>query len=105
MVFRETLFRPTGAFRAIFLLPWWYAHQLVVDKNQITLYRGVFSKAQRTIPVDRVQDVTVTQSFFGQMFDYGNIRIETAGGSGTEIVFRNLGNMSKLRSYIDKFIR
>jgi uncharacterized membrane protein YdbT with pleckstrin-like domain len=49
----------------------------VVDIDRIFLILAAYSKE---IPLGQVQDVLVDYGFFGQIFGYGTIRVEIAGG-------------------------
>jgi putative membrane protein len=48
------------------------------------LAKGVIARTEREIPLQRVQNVDVERSIFGQLFGLAVVRIETAGGGSTE---------------------
>ena len=60
---------------------------------------GFLSKAERSVRLDRVQDVAVTQSAFQRMLGLGNITVETAGGS-SRIEMRNIDDPRQVRDQI-----
>jgi uncharacterized membrane protein YdbT with pleckstrin-like domain len=76
---------------------WWHAKKLIIDDKRVTYSGGVFGKFERSIPLDRVQDVSVMRPLFGRLFGYGTVRIESAGSSATEIVFRDVSNPSGIK--------
>lgn len=76
---------------------WWLAKKITIDNRRVTLQSGVLSKDERSIPLGRVQDVGVRQSLLGRMFNYGNVRIESAGGGSTEIQMNNVSNPRSIR--------
>lgn len=81
---------------------WWSAKKLIIDSRRVTYSSGVLSKSERSIPIDRVQDVAVNRSLFGRMLGYGTVRIESAGSGATEIQFENVSNPNEIRqSLID----
>jgi uncharacterized membrane protein YdbT with pleckstrin-like domain len=79
---------------------WWSATNLTVTNRCVTWRSGLLNKDERTIPLGQVQDVTVSQGFFGQLLGYGTIRIESAGGPETEIVATNIAGADAVRDAI-----
>ena len=65
---------------------WWAAKQLVVTNRRVIWRAGVFGKSERSIPLSRVQDVSVSYGPMGRILRYGNVRVESAGEATTEIV-------------------
>jgi uncharacterized membrane protein YdbT with pleckstrin-like domain len=65
---------------------WWAAKQLVVTNRRVIWRTGVFGKSERSIPLSRVQDVSVSYGPMGRILRYGNVRVESAGEATTEIV-------------------
>jgi putative membrane protein len=63
-----------------------YAYELTPDTFDIQ--SGVFSRREREIPYERIQNVDIAQNVFQRAFDIAEIRIETAGGSGSEADLR-----------------
>lgn len=61
---------------------------------------GVLGKTERSIPIDRVQDVAISQGMLGRIFGYGDIRIESSGSSGTEIEVMGFSRPNKIRNAI-----
>lgn len=65
---------------------WWAARQLIVTNRRVIFRSGVLGKSERSIPLSRVQDVSVRYGIAGRILGYGDVRIESAGGGATEIV-------------------
>lgn len=63
----------------------WRTKTLELTDRRVVLRSGVFSKNERSIPLVKVQDVTVDRGPIGRIFGFGDLRIESAGGSNTEI--------------------
>mmetsp|Transcript_9719 Transcript_9719/g.21388 ORF Transcript_9719/g.21388 Transcript_9719/m.21388 type:complete len:96 (-) Transcript_9719:234-521(-) len=43
-----------------------------------------FERIEKTIPLDRIQDLAVSQGCIEKCFDIWNLKVETAGGGGPE---------------------
>jgi len=65
------------------LLRWQTTH-IVVTSDRLILRRGILAKFGREIPLDRVNDITFSQSIFERMIGAGNLLIESAGERGQE---------------------
>lgn len=48
----------------------------------------------------KIQDLEVQQSFFGMIFGFGNVRINTAGSERDEIVFYGISNPNRYERII-----
>jgi uncharacterized membrane protein YdbT with pleckstrin-like domain len=64
----------------------WSSTSLTVTDHRVVLETGVFSRATKVIPLDRVQDVSTRQSLLGRIFGYGTVEIDAAGAAGTEVL-------------------
>jgi uncharacterized membrane protein YdbT with pleckstrin-like domain len=53
----------------------------VVTNRRIVSRSGILSKSSIEMMVDKVEEVTFQQSFFGRMLNYGTVRIIGTGGS------------------------
>src|SRR5512142_3173014 len=60
--------------------------EFVVTDRRILHKVGVFAHETRQCPLERIQDVTVDQSFWGRLLGYGDLAIETASERG-QILF------------------
>jgi len=76
------------------------AKQLMVTNRRVIWRSGVFGKSERSIPLSRVTDVSVNYGLMGRMLGYGNVRIESAGGPGTEIVANEISDPDGVRDAI-----
>jgi hypothetical protein len=65
---------------------WWSAKRIIVTNRRVIWRSGVFGKGERSIPLSRVQDVSVSYGLIGRILGYGTVRVESAGGPKTEIV-------------------
>ena len=53
----------------------------VIDEN------GVFSNNSKESPLDKINNVTYNQSFWGKIFSFGNVQIQTAAEIGSTTYF------------------
>lgn len=60
----------------------WQNEEYLVTTRRVIQAEGIFSKRVLDSSLDKVNDVALTQSFFGRIFDYGNIEILTASEIG-----------------------
>lgn len=63
------------------VLIWWNNEYVVTNRRVIQLH-GVFNKHVIDSSLEKVNDVKMEQSFFGRVFDYGDIEILTASELG-----------------------
>jgi uncharacterized membrane protein YdbT with pleckstrin-like domain len=69
----------------------WYNRQYVVTNRRVIQTSGVFSKDVVDSSLEKVNDVKLSQSFWGRLLDYGDIEILTASEVGAN-VFRSIGD-------------
>src|ERR687894_1378102 len=73
-----------AAFAALWGFLSWRATTYTVTGNSFRLRQGVFQKNERTIPLEHVQSVDSVQGIIERVFGVVEVRIETAGGGGSE---------------------
>ena len=99
-----TMYFPLAAFGFLLvLLPFismlrdiliWNNHEYIVTNRRVIQISGIFNKNVVDSSLEKVNDVKMTQTFFGRLFDYGDVEILTA----SEIVvnlFRRIGDPVK----------
>lgn len=64
------------------------SHQYIVTNRRVMQITGVFNKSVIDSSLDKVNDVKMSQSFFGRIFNYGNIEILTASELGVNLFDR-----------------
>lgn len=60
--------------------------RFVLTQRNLYLKRGVMRRWHKTLVVWRIQDVVVEQGPLGMLFQYGNVRVETAGEYGGAVL-------------------
>ncbi|HET7452067.1 MAG TPA: PH domain-containing protein, partial [Thermoanaerobaculia bacterium] len=71
--------------------------EFVVTDRRILHKVGVFAHETRQCPLERIQDVTVDQTFWGRLLGYGDLAIETASERG-QILFPTIEHPERLRT-------
>ncbi len=62
----------------------WVTTNLVVTSDRLIVRTGVVAKRGREIPLERINDITVTQSLLERMLGAGDLMIESGGERGQE---------------------
>lgn len=88
---------------------WAYLRVSNVDYVLTTtsLYKktGVVSENTTRIRLDKIQNTTLSKDLFGNLFDYGDVGISTAGGSGIEMAITELDDPNELRDLLREQMR
>lgn len=104
MVIRESKRHPWFWVRAIgtlgIWLIWWRSNYLALTQRSIIRREGVLKKNERAVPLNQVQDISIAYGFVRRLFGLGDIRIETAGSSQTEIVMHDVDSPDTFRSRV-----
>jgi len=69
----------------------WSNRQYIVTNRRVIQISGVLSKNVVDSSLEKVNDVKMSQSFFGRLFNYGDIEILTASELGVNL-FKHIGN-------------
>ena len=78
-----------AALALVWLIAVWISWQSIVytlTDQRIMIQTGVFSRQEKIIPIDRVQDCTTRQSLIGRIFGYGRVEVDAAGAQGAEVL-------------------
>jgi uncharacterized membrane protein YdbT with pleckstrin-like domain len=66
----------------------WSNHQYIITNRRVVQLAGIFDKTVTDSSLEKVNDIKMTQSAFGRMFDYGDIEILTASELGVNMFKR-----------------
>jgi uncharacterized membrane protein YdbT with pleckstrin-like domain len=77
----------------------WTEDSLTVTDQRVILQEGLLRRSSKVIPLNRVQDVSTTQTLLGRILDYGTVEIDAAGRSGSER-FAYVGSPEGLRDQV-----
>jgi uncharacterized membrane protein YdbT with pleckstrin-like domain len=73
-----------------------------LTETTVEIDRGLVSRTTQNIPLQRVQDVTVSATAFQRILGFGDIVIDNASESGGKVVLKNIG---RPRKYADLLLR
>lgn len=76
------------------------SQKLVVYRTKVVFQTGIFSKEERLIPISKITDLRVTKGCIAGIMGFGNLFIETAGTSTTEIAVLDIDNPDYARDLI-----
>ncbi len=84
----------------LFLIPGYFHFKQKLIRYSLTdtkleIDEGFISRTTRSIPIRRIQDVTVSTSFAQRMLGFGDLTIDNAGDDGGKIILKNI-NTPKL---------
>lgn len=66
--------------------------QYVITDEEVYLKTGVLSRKVTNVRFDRIQNTGFEQTLLQRLLSYGTVRVDSAGGGGTEIVLRSVPN-------------
>ncbi len=88
----------------IYQIPLARSHKYLITDKNIVVKAGVLSKRERTIALDKVINITVSQDFLEQIFGLFRLRIQTAVEFG-EVSFLGLSDVETPKNIITRLIK
>lgn len=88
------LFQVAGVFRRYLVT---INIEYVMTTENVYKKTGVFSETVTRVGLDKIQNLELSQDFFGNLFDYGTIAISTAGSSGWQMTIDDLDDPDEFR--------
>ena len=70
--------------------------------NKVVHRSGILSRNERTTILTRVLSVTVKQTFWGRIFNYGTIYVDMMGK--WDINMRGIKNPMEAKAYLERFV-
>jgi uncharacterized membrane protein YdbT with pleckstrin-like domain len=64
--------------------------QYTLTDSKIEMDEGFISRTTRNIPLDKVQDVTVTSTVLQRLLRFGNVVLDNSGAEGGTTVLRDI---------------
>jgi uncharacterized membrane protein YdbT with pleckstrin-like domain len=64
----------------------WQSIAYTLTDQRIKIESGVFSRQEKVIPIDRIQDCMTRQSLVGRLLGYGRVEVDAAGAQGAEVL-------------------
>ena len=75
----------------------WTNRQYIVTNRRVIQISGILDKTVTDSSLEKVNDVKMVQSFWGRMFNYGDIQILTASELGANL-FRRIGDPLRFKT-------
>ena len=78
-----------------------------ISPRQIVIQSGVFKRQNRSIPIERVQNVEIERQLLARLLNLAKVRLETAGSASTEasIEYVSVQQAQKIRAAVRTFQR
>ncbi|MFB6274289.1 MAG: PH domain-containing protein [Salinibacter sp.] len=100
-----------GALYGVFALPaillqyWRFSYRITT--KQIVIQSGVITRKNRSIPIERVQNIQVERNLVARFLGLAKVKIETAGSSSTEgsLEYVHLDEAREIRQVVRSFQR
>lgn len=70
----------------------WFSRVYVVTTEEVYRKHGIISRKVTNMNHGQIQNTTFTQSVLGRLLSYGDVKVDTAGGEGAEVVFKYVRN-------------
>jgi uncharacterized membrane protein YdbT with pleckstrin-like domain len=77
-----------------------YFTQYMITDKRIAIRQGVLAKREQTAHIDRLQNVTINQTFLDRLFGVGMVDFDTAGSDTAELKFYGIDDPQALRDRI-----
>lgn len=80
----------------------WMRFRFHLDDDDIRIEQGLINRTVRSIPYDRIQDVSIEQPVLAQLLGLGAVKFETGGGEGEDakLSFVSMDRAGALRETI-----
>jgi putative membrane protein len=69
----------------VFMLLAWWRFVFAVEGGELLVSKGVLAQERLTIPLDRVQSVSINQRFLHRLIGIVSVSVDTAGGAEAEL--------------------
>lgn len=78
-----------------------------ITDREIVVQSGVLNRQDRSIPIERVQNIQIVQSLLPRLMGTATVKVETAGSKGTEgtLEYVSLGEARRIREVVRAFQR
>lgn len=95
---------------SLLLIPAFYhlKHKIIrytLTDSKIEIDEGFISKTTRNVPLRTIQDVTVSATAAQRMLGFGNLIVENAGETESQIVLKNINSPKKYADVLLKQMR
>jgi putative membrane protein len=81
----------------------YFTFRYQLSSDELIIHRGLFGRLHRTIPIDSIQNIDLSQNIFHRLLGVAEVRIDTASGNEAEAVMRVL-SMAEFRRLKDEVL-
>lgn len=80
----------------------WMRFRYYLGEDDVRIESGLFSRSARSIPYDRIQDVSIEQNAIARLCGLAEVKFETGGGAGEEakLSFVSSAEAARLRDVV-----
>ncbi len=80
----------------------WMRFRYHIGEHDIRIEKGILSRTARSIPYERIQDVSIEQKPLARMMGLGEVKFETGGGEGDDakLSFVSMAEAERLREVV-----
>jgi putative membrane protein len=80
----------------------WMRFRYHIGEHDIRIEKGILSRTARSIPYERIQDVSIEQRPLARLMGLGEVKFETGGGKGDDakLSFVSMGEAERLRKVV-----
>ncbi|MCD7735240.1 MAG: PH domain-containing protein [Clostridiales bacterium] len=68
-----------------------------ISGGTVTGHKGIIKSKKLVSPVNKVQDIGISNGLLGKIFRYHTVVVSTAGSNGAEYVFPHMANAKELQ--------
>ena len=100
-------FAVTVIFIAVIVVLAWIkrldSHYTVTDRR-VLVRRGIANRNERSVSIDRIQNVNTKQGLYGRVLNFGDIEFDTAGSdtNDSDLALRGINDPHKMRDTFDR---
>lgn len=80
------------------------SRELAITNKRVIAKKGVFNTKVFSAQLEKIQNITITQDFWGKVFKYSTIDINTASEESDAFRFKFVKDADKFKAYIDEQI-
>ena len=80
------------------------SRELAITNKRVIAKKGVFNTKVFSAQLDKIQNITISQDFWGKVFKYSTIDINTASEEEDAFRFKYVKDADKFKSYINEQI-
>ncbi len=81
-----------------------YAWRFTVERGTIESRRGYIAREIKSVRVEDVRNINVTQTFMQRLLGIGNVEFSSSGTAGIEVIFEDVADPLSVREKIQNMM-